>query len=306
MSPKRARRQRGATIVLFAICIVALVCIIALVVDIGRLYAAKQRAQNVADATVIGGAWLLDGTASSEGPALTEVDALAAANNQRTGYWKVIRLTDDLEGVTSMVLPEGAIVPLGDGSTTTVGPYRAVQVQCRVKVEFVFAPIMDYFVSRPSATAIAMWKSVSTLRYPCVPWAVPKSAIPTDPLAHPEMTLKVTSHKDPDAFIGPGNFLALDYGSGAATYRDYVDGYPRGEPVPPMYLTVGGPVSPETGNIIGPTDQGLSRRLARDTVFPSPEQDLTAFQDWRTAGAQDGTYELTCLLYTSPSPRDRS
>jgi hypothetical protein len=54
------------------------------------------------------------------------------------------------------------------------------------------------------------------------------------------MTLKVTDTSSSDAFIGPGNFLVLDFGSGASTYKKYVSG----DATEPFELGIGDTLPP--------------------------------------------------------------
>jgi len=75
-----AKRQRGATAVLTAICIVALVGILGLVVDLGFVYARKTELQNAADAAALAGARELDGTAAGVAVARAQAIAIAALN----------------------------------------------------------------------------------------------------------------------------------------------------------------------------------------------------------------------------------
>jgi Flp pilus assembly protein TadG len=113
----RIRNRRGVTLVFLAISITVLISMVALVVDLGQLYIAKQRAQNVADAAAIGGAWLLTGDEASQAPAENEAQVLTLANNSGTPNWHV-RVADGAtspEGVIATVLPAGTTVTLGDG-----------------------------------------------------------------------------------------------------------------------------------------------------------------------------------------------
>lgn len=267
MSRIELKNRRGAVLVIFAVCIAALLCIVALVIDIGRLYAAKQRAQTVADSAALAGAWMLDGTADSQTPAGNTAQQFALANNDKVGSsWKVFKPSGG-EGVDA-TFP--TTVTKADGTTVTVAPGNSIQTEGKVDVDYTFAGFMGFLTGTASAKAIAIRTAAENLTARMVPWCVSDTSIWNNgdpdaglkqPLGTP-MTLKITNPKNEASFIGPGNFLCVSYdgNSGGSVYRDRVNGEDKnGVPPPAVSLSTGGAidVSTEPGNMIGPTTQGL-------------------------------------------------
>jgi hypothetical protein len=89
MSPGWRRivdNERGATVVIFALSLVALTSVVALAIDLGMLLTARAEAQRVADASAHAGAaefWLRQETKEAVQPALEQALAFAAGNTIR-------------------------------------------------------------------------------------------------------------------------------------------------------------------------------------------------------------------------------
>jgi Flp pilus assembly protein TadG len=298
---QKLSNKKGASLVLVAISIFTLVAIVALVIDIGRLYVAKQRAQNVADASAIAGAWLLDGTAACTSPgAQPEATAqqVALHNNTNNPSW----IVTTLEGAEGVDVDFPTTFQADDGSTITVPIGNAIRVQCRTPVSHLFARVFGGTQSQPKAEAVVIRTSVNSFTHPFVPWVVADTTIwdtsveppvPKLSLGDDPTVLKIVNPKSSDNFIGPGNFLCVAYegDSGGNDYRDRIKGL--GDPVT---IDTDGTIelSTEPGNMIGPTFQGLEYRLSQDTVFPSPAEDATAFEEWRSI------YESTGEIIDTP------
>ena len=287
--------KRGISLVFLAICLVAILGIATLAIDIGALRLGKQRSQNVADASALGGVHLLTGLAGSDTPALAEAQTLATANN-----WEMTSV-DGKSTFVAEVLPPGTVVTLGDGTAVTVALNQAIKVTCRRNVNFAFAPAMWALLGEthadhgaPSASATAMWTGVQTTNYPLVPWVVPSNVIfgGSSPAVGQEFTLKVVNNQT--AFTGSGNFQCVSYDgdSGGADYRKRVGGQTQtGVPI-----DIGDVLRPENGNMIGPTDQGLTNRLAGDTLYPPTTYNIPEYvgpcpyEVWEQAGSSTGVY----------------
>lgn len=284
----RIRNQRGATIVFVAISLVVLLSMAALVIDLGRLYAAKQRAQNVADAAAIAAAWKLDGSAASLPLAEAEAAVIASANNAGTPSWAVDGLT--------VSFPAG----YDEGS--------AIQVECGVPVTYGFARIMGHTAGRANALAIASRIAAGGLSYPLFPTVVADSniwdadGVPIHEIGGESLTMKVVNPKDADNFVGPGNFLcaAFDGEKGADIFRDRVMGVADDVELD-LDAEVPLGVETEPGNMSGPTEQGMLYRLAQDTVYTDNE---TAFDDWMADYEATGVYQNTPRLIIVPIVED--
>ncbi|HEY5799346.1 MAG TPA: pilus assembly protein TadG-related protein, partial [Burkholderiaceae bacterium] len=81
MRPAPAARQRGATLVLFALFALVMLGFMALAVDLGRAYNRRLEMQNLADAAALGGAGALNGTAAG-------IDAALLRAQQRTALMR--------------------------------------------------------------------------------------------------------------------------------------------------------------------------------------------------------------------------
>jgi hypothetical protein len=90
----------------------------------------------------------------------------------------------------------------------------------------------------------------------------------TDPAPEGDYGMRVRLKQGPHAGrMAPGWFMALDYGSGANTYRDAISGCVGVE------YGVGDVVPTETGNMQGPTQQGVGTLIDQD---PDAEWDQNA------------------------------
>lgn len=297
----RLKKKDGISLVFSAICILVLIGVVALVVDIGRLYLAKQRAQNVADASSLAGAWKLDGTTACEGEATTEAQSVALVNNNKTVNWKV----QPTNGGDPVTVSFPTTVQLADGTSATVNEGEAIKVDCRVPVNFIFAPVMGFENGHPSAGSIVIRRSTEQLTYNLVPWCVADTTIWSSSGGEftqildvgARTTLKITNPNDPASFIGPGNFLAVAYNGerGGNKYRDRIAG--RGAPIT---IDVGKTLSElnittEPGNKIGPTGQGMDDRIGNDTW---------TFDSWKAQGESTGTYPQTPRIVVVPIIED--
>ena len=286
---KKRSKQRGIALVLLVILLFALLAVTSLVIDLGGLFLAKQRAQNDADAAALAGGRLLDGTSSSTSASQAEAVSIVTANNTANPNWAVDSTT--VEFPTSVELPGGTVETVDLGS--------AISVRCEVPYTYKFARIFGADSGRAGAEATAMLRIVDSLSYPFVPWCVPESRIFDDdfPNVGEQMTLKVTDHSAEDAFIGPGNFLCLDFGSGANTYKEYVEGSNS----EPFTLGIGDLVPPKPGNMPNLTQKYVQRRINSDDVFTN---DDTAWDEWLATGATDGTYAETPRIIVVPVIED--
>lgn len=144
------------------------------------------------------------------------------------------------------------------------------------------------------ALACSHFSYCQTLSYPFVPWAVPDTYDPSNPVPiGQEMTLKVIGADSFDAFLGRGNFLALDFGEGAGTYKDSLSG----DSTDPFSLSIGDYVGTKTGNMPNMTESYLQKRLDKDEVFTN---DDTAWEEWLATGAEDGSYASTPRIVIFP------
>lgn len=222
MSRKTGRSKKGISLVLVALLLLAIIMIAALVIDMSRLYIAKQRAQNVADACVLAGVWKLNGTPSGTGPAASEAQLIARDNNNYVSSLKVYQ--DDLlgEGVT-VDFPTSFTADNGDSISVNIG--EAIRVRCRVRVRYALAVTAGLSGNNPLAEAIALKEN--SVDIPLVPWGVNESVIfnangslnATPGITKVELHLE--SPSNPKEFPGPGNTQIVDYTDGGNPGNEY-------------------------------------------------------------------------------------
>lgn len=275
--------------VIVAVALTMLVGMTALAIDIGQLYVAKQRAQNVCDASALAGMVYLTGdpecTASDKAPALTALSFAEA--NDAFGKMKVCIPGTDKGGVAVM-FPEGTVTD-DAGNAHTVKHGEAIRTSGFVKVDYGFARIFGPAFANVNATATAIMTGMtSTGSDLIVPFAVAQTTIFGDPATgYPKMefgepfgpSTKLCLHfgQWQDGFIGPGNFGLLQLTDNAG--RD-LRGLFTGDPTvhSDVSLSINEPVETTTlpGNKVGSVSQGVIDRLRQeaDQRFASPSQDM--------------------------------
>ena len=280
MFGKRLRNQRGTILVIFAFCLVGLLGIAALVVDVGRLHLAKQRAQNLADASALAGVWELDGKTiplSWDTRAISVADSLAGRNNAPAGTFWQVKPTGNGEGSNvSVSFPVGTI----PGTSVSVQSGQAIQVECKVDVDFTFGrAISDLTGGSRTAVAVAVRQ----------PWQGAEGPIPVG--FSPDMLLLQTGDQFSAAIkheLRPGNFGAVvlpgDDGK-KSTYEARLAGDPDLPPVDLMDI-VTDDVGKREGNINKETGDGLATRIGTDT---------TTWDQWVTAGMPDDCPRLVIM-----------
>ena len=291
--------------VLVAISLVALIGMAALAIDIGRMMAAKQRAQMVCDAAVLAGAQYLTGEASStgvdtgsglpssgDGYAAKAAKYVALANNEAAPDWAT-KTVGGSPGITISFPPYPAstgTVQADNGTSVTVKLGEAIRAQAVVNVPVTFGLILSLTNTNVHAEATAVvgvqtqTPTPVTVTASALPFAVADTTIwnpGTPPTPRIQMgtqvSLKIYSSGDPGGFIGNGNFLAVAIGNdhGGNDYRDRIA---NTTPVT-FNLNQGIDIATEPGNMVGPTAQGLQTRLGSD-VYPYPSANNTAYSNW--------------------------
>jgi len=287
----RARRdERGSVLLLAAAAIVVLLGLAALVVDLGRIYVGRQRAQNVCDAAALAGAWGLathyGNLSLAESTATQLATQSAASNNAVMPAWQVLAYGTSNPGV-AITFPSGAVTD-DAGRTVTLSEGDAIKTQGSVNVSYFFARIFSLTAKTVSASCTVVVRPTDQFCSDLyAPLAVSNLTIFGDGTPqHPpitfgtQVTLKTEAWQD--NFIGPGNFGAVVLpgdGPGAASYRARLSG-DAGTTC--LSATPSLTVETKTGNMVGPTNQGLQSRLGKETD-PRFTNDATAWQNWVAA-----------------------
>lgn len=253
-----AKGECGATLVMVVIVLFVLISMAALSIDLGQIYIARQRAQNVCDAAALAGVAYLDpNKAESQSIVTLNAGDCAVANNE-DNHWRVCLPNSETEGVA---------VSFPDAYT--------VRCDGAVKVNYAFAGIFGLNNRMVNAHAVARLENVSKVNYALVPLAVTDTIVSN--LAFGQEQALKTDMWQPgqDAYVGSGNFSVLNFpgDSGGADYKRRLSGENTDE----VEIAVGDMINTKPGNMTGPTERGLIERVQSDTVFTN---DATAFDSW--------------------------
>jgi Putative Flp pilus-assembly TadE/G-like len=246
------QKEQGFILVIVAAVLVALIGVVALAVDVGALYAAKTSAQAVADAAALAGALTFISSPTAAQPATANDHALQVALNNSI---------------------MGQPVTAGNVTINVDVANRKVKVDVSSTQNTYFARVLGPTSAAISVEGIAEAAEHSTGATCVKPWFIPNtifaSAGPCAACAAGELLIsggEVTafakSHfgqeftlkpQQPSTAIAPGQFYAIQLpGSvGGSDYRANI-----GSCATP-YLRCGNSYSVETGNLVGPTQQGV-------------------------------------------------
>lgn len=132
------------------------------------------------------------------------------------------------------------------------------------------------------------------LTYAFMPWVVGEDTIAEASLGE-ERTYKVS---------GSGNFMCVAYDGdvGVTDFNHRVSG----RNMSPVTIEVGDVLRLKAGNMISPTDQGLTERLAGDTLYPTSTYNVPgyfgpcAYVSWEQDGILTGVYPSTPRIVIMP------
>ena len=243
-------QEDGAILVFVALIMVVLLGMAALAIDIGQMYIAKQRAQNVCDAAALAGGPFLDGKPSGEAPAENTAILCKDRNNDQVASWQVEDFTADAAITT---------VQFDDGRTATCEPGEAMKVAGQVHVNFAFAGLFGLTgLDVPADATVKLGPARTVYSAYLVPWG------------NPPLTVEFGQSYDfgpvdtwQDSFMdAPGNWLTLSFGRDSGV-SDYVDRlrmqYKNGNPIVPLPVSTGDDVQTLTGGAGGTAEQGQSK-----------------------------------------------
>jgi Flp pilus assembly protein TadG len=239
----RSGRPKGQIAIIMAIAMPVLVGALGLCCDVLVMYFQWQNLQKATDAAVLAGANQLPGY-----PA----DALTLAQS-----WA------NKNGINSSEIV----------STTVASDDQSISMTVNRTVPHYFARI---FGIKSALITVAATAGVlgSTTAQNLVPIGIQCTAMPC---FTPDPTKPVTLQVLKGTQISPGNWGPLALGaSGGNTYRNNIQqGYSGA-------VSTGDMVTTQTGNMVGPTDQGFASRIsAGQTSFPSSSPTEPTFGDPR-------------------------
>lgn len=283
---RRPRRQRGVTIALTALLLTSLCGAAALAVDVGMLCAAKNDAQNAADAAALAGAFtFLNPTDAQPTAADNAAIAIAAVNN---------------------VEDTPATISAADITVDTVNQRVTVSVPRTGAngISYFFAQALGLTTADLVATATAEASPVASGTACLRPIFVPNTILSAEQpaqactdgqtildsagrlspwlLANPSLigSLLGVRPTSPSSALAPSQYYSIDFGGGASMYSCALGASLQSCGVSPSVLACGDTFTTETGNMVGPTKSGVNSLLG-----PTPDV-------WEGVGAYlhtDGT-----------------
>ncbi|MDX6399503.1 MAG: hypothetical protein QOF27_109 [Gaiellaceae bacterium] len=234
------RSERGQVVGFFVVWMAVLLGLAAMSVDAGFWYLDHTRVQAAADRAAL--------AAAADLPSQTQPNFSADAT---------------LVSIDQANLATGSFT--FQVSQTTGSPrYDTVQAKATKPSSIIFAQLLGITSVSTSASATAAVQSYQGHGIDTAPFAIDTNTLAFD------TTLQVKV--DPGNQVSAGNFGALDLtkapgcssSNGAANYRDML-----GRNSQSCGLVVGGTVDTETGNMAGPTSQGLGDRGTIDNFDPN-------------------------------------
>jgi hypothetical protein len=231
----KKHRNRGQIAVILALILPVLLGSMALGTDIAILYFNWVQMQKAADAAALAGANYLPGDPSQ---------AQTVANNNAMS-----------NGIAQSEIVSTVVAP--DDLSITITLNR--------KVNYYFARVLGLTTGGVATAATAGIQSNSPAARGLMPIGLPCSSGDCSYTVGQEYVLKAPKTTGSWGQLGPGNWAPLALGSnGAAVYRQNLRlGYVG-------QLNIGQDVSTETGQITGPTEQGLADRISLgQTIYPS-------------------------------------
>jgi Flp pilus assembly protein TadG len=267
MLRRELKRERGMTLILAALCMFVFIGIAALAVDVGVLYTARASAQNAADAGALAGAFTFVNNPVAIQPAYAKDQAVRTTNQN-----KVL-------GTPVTITAANVTVDLINQRVTVVVP-RTASTGNPVATYFakIFGINSADIVASAAAEASTTPSAAMCLKPIYVPNTVLSSETPTKACADGQIIFDssgnltgYSSGKAGQAItvrpLGggsgyvPSQWGSIDFGSGASTYRCSIESCLPQCGVDPRTVSCGTSFLVETGNMDGPTRQGIGNLL---------------------------------------------
>lgn len=263
--------RRGGVLPFLALVLFVLIGVAALAVDVGRLYVARQRAQNVVDAAAVAGAWRLLFVGDLP-PSSGVVQAVTASANRvgvanDSAAWPVQNLA---------VTVVSRRVRLDDGTYRPMYPAgNSLEVNCRVPVQYTFAQIFGLTNSWASAGAVAVRISTQKLKSRFVPWAVPYGAGDLQSRIGLLTTLKIAEPARRTG-LGSSDLFCVDYPG--SDYQIQIEGNGIEVAMDVQDYTKTYSLYPASMSLAQETLEGIANRISADSL---------TFDAWKSQGFPD-------------------
>lgn len=283
----------GAILLMAAILLIVLIGMAALAIDLGQLYIAKQRAQNVCDAAALAAIRHIDpARLGVTRPIAIEAAIDCALANNESGYWKVFETGTQVEGVS-------VSFPADD----------SVRTDADVPIDYAFAGIFGLKSGKAHAHAVARLMIVRSMSVDFIPLGVCQSVAQNLEFGEPTILKSDSWRKqgNTDSFIGPGNFAPLVLPGDKKGGKDYENRL-SGAKDDPVTLSIGDELETKPGNMVGPTDKGVSDRIAGDEVYTGTGGE-SAWDEWLRDYQTEGNTSFAssprlviCPIIADPDP----
>ncbi len=269
------RRERGMTIVLLAVFLVALFAMAALAIDLGFAYTARTSAQHAADAAALAGAYTFTKTGLVQPDAAIDAAKGAAQANYVLGAPAVIT-----NGDVNVSIPDRRVtvtVPRTGGSGISTVFARVLNIRSLDVVAQATAEALDAGVGSRCIkpiflpnTILSSKDSLDAAGQPTAGTACgdgetifdPSGAITAWADTQLGLCKGVRPTRPNDASLqtplAPGQFYSLDFGAGASAYRCTWGACLNQCPQADQSIIECGNLYPlKTGDMVGPTGQGV-------------------------------------------------
>jgi Flp pilus assembly protein TadG len=239
------KQERANALVMTVLFMGALFGFAALSIDMGNVYTNRLQMQEGADSAAMGAVqdWALETDATKTVSSGTKI-----ATNNNIQSTEIISITPGVWHASTKTFEANT-------SNFAVNSIPAVRVIVQRAVVTYFAKLFGFSTITVRVQSIAA-AGQATAATSLMPWAVcqPGNQTP-NPCA--SVTLKFSDVGGGDPCANPGNYGAVALGgTGANVYRNNIEnGYPG-------IVRIGDVIPTQTGNMVGPTDQGLSARIA--------------------------------------------
>jgi Flp pilus assembly protein TadG len=304
MKQDRIHSQRGMTLMVVCLLLIAFLGVAALCIDLGVLYTARTSAQHAADAAALAGAFTFVNSPTATQPDAAQQEAIAvASSNTILGQTVTISAGDVVVDTAKRQVTVTVSRTGGSGVNTffakalglsQVGVQAQAMAQASKSaggarcIKPVYLPNTILSALNPAAACTQgqiIFDGVGNLS----PWA--QSAGGQFRFAGQCTLIRPTT---PSGALVPSQFYSLDFGSGAATYRavwssclNEVAG------ASPQVVNCGDSIPVETGNMVGPTNQGVSNMMGNPPdTWLGPDSTTGIFMYQTATGVSDTSKSL--------------
>ena len=249
-----ARRQRGATLVLVAVAMLALIAIAGLAIDTAHVLLNKARLQSALDAAALAGAKALDQTAGNTAAATVAANDVFALNV--ASYPELQRAVAG--GLAMTAQYSATLIPFTPGTA----PAKFIRTAITgFQTSMTFLNVLGFQVLSVAGSAVAGPSAPLNTVCNIVPILACGSQSAGGPLFgySPNEVLglsQVPGNVNSSTSLGPGNYnlLAIGGTGGSIVRTNFAGSYSA-------CATLGGTLPTETGVAAGPVAQGVNTRF---------------------------------------------